>query len=93
MSWMEVSIGYKDATAHKAAMEAFMDKVSAEYRAAGAPKGAVIYHKRIVFVSDVFYFSPVAAAVFEAVLAEFGAVACAEPTNLKSLTDITLSRL
>jgi hypothetical protein len=90
MSWMEVSIGYKGATAHKGAMEAFTGKVSAAYRAAGAPQGAMIYRKRIVFVSDVFYFSPVAAAAAEAVLAEFGAVPCAEPVNFKSLTLIPL---
>ena len=90
MSWMKVSIAHQDATAVKEEAKALMNKFSASYLAAGAPEEARVYRARLPAVGDVYYFSPTSSAVAMSLLAECGAVACAEPPDVKNLTEIKL---
>jgi hypothetical protein len=90
MTWMKVSIEYKDVTAVQEAAKALLNKLSASCLAAGATKDAKVYRGRLPTVGEVYYLPPAVSACCASVLTEFKAVACEHPPTLESLSKIDL---
>lgn len=80
MRWYQVEILSSDVAALSA--KNLIQEFAKAYRSVGLPADALVYHCASGNGDHLYYFSPAAASVGEAVLRSFGATACPGPPNL-----------
>lgn len=88
MPWQQVEILSSDVAALSA--RNLIQQFANAYRSAGLPADALVYHCSSAAGDHLFYFSPGAVLVAEAVLRSFGATACSQPPSLTGCKPVTM---
>ncbi len=80
MTWNCLTLTPNGADDTDAAIE-LIEVLELKYAEAAKPPGADVFHRRRGDGSHLFYFSPMASALFAEVLMTAGASSCTEPTS------------
>lgn len=88
MQWHRVVIPNDENAAFAAAC--LLNGFVGECIEAGSPEDAAVYRGRTALGEQVFYFSPVAASIATDLLADYGAIVCADEPDLTDFTRLPM---
>jgi hypothetical protein len=90
MQWYRVAIHTNEISVANQSATALIEGLGAAYRAAGAPDGVQVYHRRLGPTDHFYYLSPVAASLVKDDLDSRKALPCDPPRELTDLMEISL---
>jgi len=90
MQWYRVAIHTNEISAANQSATSLIEGLRAAYRAAGAPDGVQVYHRRLGPTDHFYYLSPATVSLVKDALDSRQVSPCEPPRDLTDLLEISL---